>query len=772
MAKPPADAVGDRFGLRRLRVNHRNVVGSDRSVRLSDEAVAPASWRPGRAAYSPPAPNEPRTGANRTAGPSPRRPSPSCTSRPPHSPPSSLRRTLIGAAAGAVALLAAAGSAQAQVKEHAFKLATQTTAGTATFDASQKFAELVKQKSGGKMTVKVYGGGTLGKDVAVVSAMQGGTIDFCVMNTSLLAGVAKETGILDFPFVFANEKEAYAVLDGPFGKKLHEVLTPKGIVGLSYWEQGFRQIHTGKKPVTTADDIKGMKIRVIETPLYVEFMNALGANAVPLPYPELYTALEQKAIDGGTQPITNMINAKLLRGAEVPDDQQPHVQPAVDDRRQAGLGQAQRRREEDHPDRRRRGARLPAPAVGQAQHRRPDRAEEDDDRQRAARSRAHEDEGAHQGRGREVHQDRRRAAGAGDVRRTRQGTGEEVRPRHAGPLPRRRSAGVTMQSGPAVSKRPAPTFLRLTCLHAFKLATQTTAGTATFDATQKFAELVKQKSGGKMTVKVYGGGTLGKDVAVVSAMQGGTIDFCVMNTSLLAGVAKETGILDFPFVFANEKEAWTVLDGPFGKKLHDVLTPKGIVGLSYWEQGFRQIHTGKKPVSTADDIKGMKIRVIETPLYVEFMNALGANAVPLPYPELYTALEQKAIDGGTQPITNMINAKLFEVQKFLTISNHMYSPQSMIVGKPAWDKLTADEKKIIQTAADEARDFQRQLSVKLNTEGLTELKKTMTVNVLPEAERTKMKERTKGVVEKYTKIVGEPLVKEMYAELDKARAKK
>lgn len=308
--------------------------------------------------------------------------------------------------------------------------------------------------------------------------------------------------------------------------------------------------------------------------------------------------------------------------------------------------------------------------------------------------------------------------------------------------------------------------------HAFKLATQTTAGTATFDASQKFAELVKQKSGGKMTVKVFGGGTLGKDVAVVSAMQGGTIEFCVMNTSLLAGVAKETGILDFPFVFANEKEAYAVLDGPFGRKLHATLEPKGIIGLSYWEQGFRQIHTGKKPVTTADDIKGMKIRVIETPIYLDFMNALGANAVPLPYPELYTALEQKAIDGGTQPVTNVVNAKLYEVQKYLTISNHMYSPQSIIVGKPAWDKLSADEKGVIQAAADEARDFQRQLSVQRNAEGLTELKKTMTVNVLPEAERTKMKERTKAVVEKYTAIVGAPLVQEMNAELAKARARK
>jgi TRAP-type transport system periplasmic protein len=306
----------------------------------------------------------------------------------------------------------------------------------------------------------------------------------------------------------------------------------------------------------------------------------------------------------------------------------------------------------------------------------------------------------------------------------------------------------------------------------FKLATQTTAGTATYDASLKFAELVKAKSGGKLNVKVFGGGTLGKDVAVVSSMQGGTIDMCVMNSSLLAGVVREMGILDFPFVFNNEKEAYTVLDGPFGKKLHGLLAPKGVVGLSYWEQGWRQFHTGKKQITKADDLVGMKIRVIETPIYTDFMNAMGANATPLPYPELYTALEQKAIDGGTQPITNVVNAKLYEVQKYLTITNHMYSPQSILIGKKAWDSLSPADQKIVQEAADEARDYQRKISLERNAKGLEELKKLMTVNALPPAELARMADKAKPVVAKYTLIVGEPLVKEMNAEVAKVRGQK
>lgn len=305
-----------------------------------------------------------------------------------------------------------------------------------------------------------------------------------------------------------------------------------------------------------------------------------------------------------------------------------------------------------------------------------------------------------------------------------------------------------------------------------KLATQTTAGTATYDASMKFADLVKAKTGGTLAVKVYGGGTLGKDVAVVSAMQGGTIELCVMNSSLLAGVVREMGILDFPFVFRNEKEAYTVLDGAFGKRLHGLLTPKGVVGLSYWEQGWRQFHTGKKQILKADDLAGMKIRVIETPIYTDFMRAMGANPTPLPYPELYSALEQKAIDGGTQPVTNVVNAKLHEVQKYLTISNHMYSPQSILIGKKAWDSLSPTEQKAVQEAADEARDFQRKLSQERNAQGLDELKKVMTINALPPAELAKMADKAKPVVAKYTQIVGEPLVAEMNAEITRLRSQK
>jgi tripartite ATP-independent transporter DctP family solute receptor len=290
---------------------------------------------------------------------------------------------------------------------------------------------------------------------------------------------------------------------------------------------------------------------------------------------------------------------------------------------------------------------------------------------------------------------------------------------------------------------------------------------------EKFAELVKQKSGGKLNVRPFPGGVLGPDLQIVSGMQGGTIEMNVMNASLLAGNVKEMTIFDMPFLFNNAKEADAVADGPVGKKLLDKLQNRGLVGLAYWDLGFRQMHTVKRPIAKADDFKGVKMRVIPTPIYVDFLNALGATAVPMPFTETYTALEQGAIDGMTNPLLNILDGKYNEVSKHLTLTNHMYTPQAVIVSKKFWDKLSADEKKILQDAATETAGYQRKVARDEATKVLSELKKRgMIVHELSSEEINKLRERAKPVIDKYTKEIGEPLVKEVVAEVEKVRAAK
>jgi tripartite ATP-independent transporter DctP family solute receptor len=286
---------------------------------------------------------------------------------------------------------------------------------------------------------------------------------------------------------------------------------------------------------------------------------------------------------------------------------------------------------------------------------------------------------------------------------------------------------------------------------------------------EKFAELVAQKSGGKIKVQLFPGGTLGPDLQVVSAMQGGTIDLNVMNASLLAGNVKEMAVLDFPFLFNSVQEADAILDGPIGRKLMDKLPARGLVGLTYFELGFRQMHTARRPIAKADDLKGLKMRVIPTPIYVDFMNALGSNAVPMPFTETYTALEQGAIDGMTNPLLNILDGKYNEVTKNLTLTNHMYTPQIVIMSKKTWDRLSPAEQKIMREAAAEASVFQRKVARDEGVKVLDALRKSMKVIDLGPEEVARLREKAQPVIQKHTQAVGADFVAEVNAELAKVR---
>jgi tripartite ATP-independent transporter DctP family solute receptor len=287
---------------------------------------------------------------------------------------------------------------------------------------------------------------------------------------------------------------------------------------------------------------------------------------------------------------------------------------------------------------------------------------------------------------------------------------------------------------------------------------------------QKFADLVSAKSGGKLKVKVFPGGTLGGEQQVASAMQGGTVEASMMAPAQLVGMIKEFVLLDFPFSFANEREADMVLDGPVGKKLMDMMPAKGLVGLAYMEQGYRSITNSKRPINKLEDIQGLKIRTILNPLYIDMLNALGANAVPMPFPELYTAMESRAVDGQENPYSTAEASKFYEVQKYMSNTRHIYNPQMLLVSKKFWDGLSADEKKVIQDAAYESRDYQRKVAREMGEKSRQALiKHGMAINDVPAAELQRMREKVKPVVDKYAAQVGEPLVKEFQAELEKAR---
>ncbi|MBT9474512.1 TRAP transporter substrate-binding protein [Polaromonas sp.] len=303
-----------------------------------------------------------------------------------------------------------------------------------------------------------------------------------------------------------------------------------------------------------------------------------------------------------------------------------------------------------------------------------------------------------------------------------------------------------------------------------KFATQNPKGHPLVMGMEKFADIVKTKSGGKIKVNLFPGGVLGGDAPNVSALQGGTLEMVTMNSGILASQVKEFAIYDFPFLFANSKEADAVVDGPFGKKMHAKLPEKGIVGLTYWELGFRNMTNSKRPINKVEDFAGLKIRVIPNPINLDWVKALGANPTPMAFPEVYAALESKALDGQENPYSVISANKLFEVQKHLTVTNHVYNPQSVIISKKFWDALSADEKKLIGDAAVEAGKYQRQVAREAAGTALDGLKKAgMQVTELPAAEMDKLRDNMRPVIAKYAVSVGQETVKEIQEELAKAR---
>ena len=289
----------------------------------------------------------------------------------------------------------------------------------------------------------------------------------------------------------------------------------------------------------------------------------------------------------------------------------------------------------------------------------------------------------------------------------------------------------------------------------------------------KFAELVNQKSGGKMKVKTYSDGQLGGEAQTISATQGGIQEMTLVSSAPLVGIVKEYALFDFPYLFENEKEADAVLDGPVGKSLLDKLSSKNLIGLCYWENGFRNVTNSKRPIAKADDLQGLKIRTMQNPVYTDLFNTLGANAVPMAMTEVYTALETKAIDAQENPYQIIYTSKFNEVQKYVSATKHAYAPAVVMVSKKFWDKLTPDERKILQDSCAEARDYERKTTRDANAKVLKELQaKGMAFNEIPPAEIAKMRAKAKPVVDKYSKEVGEDLVKQTYAEIDKVRQQK
>lgn len=284
-------------------------------------------------------------------------------------------------------------------------------------------------------------------------------------------------------------------------------------------------------------------------------------------------------------------------------------------------------------------------------------------------------------------------------------------------------------------------------------------------AGQKFADLVSEKSGGRMKVSLYAGAVLGSDQQNLSAVRGGTLDFTTMATGLLAGINKEFMVFDLPFMFNNSQEAYALSDGPVGAELMEKLSGEGIHGLGIWDLGFRNMTNNRRPITKLEDFKGLKLRVIAAPVYIELFTQLGANPVPMTFGEVYGALESGAIDGQDNPLAVIQSGKFAEVQDYLSLTRHIYTGMPFLMSGKTWAALSADERKIIAEAAEEAKQIGRSLVQQHEATAIESLGKEMKVNELAPEEVARMREAARPVIDKFAAEAGAAVMEKASAQL-------
>jgi tripartite ATP-independent transporter DctP family solute receptor len=277
----------------------------------------------------------------------------------------------------------------------------------------------------------------------------------------------------------------------------------------------------------------------------------------------------------------------------------------------------------------------------------------------------------------------------------------------------------------------------------------------------KFKEWVEEASGGSLQVELYSGGQLGGDRDAIEGVKLGTLEMTTGGAGIFANFMPQMGITAFPFLFDSFEAAWAFNDSELNASVTDQLLAEGIRVLGHWDNGFRCITNSRRPIHTPEDLEGLKIRTPENPIILDTMTALGANPSPLPWPELYMALQQGAFDGQENPIPTIYVNKLYETQKYLAITNHVYEPMPVVISEAFWTRLSPQEQELIARAVERSQEYNRNLVQQMTKDFLLELQKAGMQVTYPD--RAAFEAKTTEVRELYRAIIGTELVDQVYA---------
>jgi len=271
----------------------------------------------------------------------------------------------------------------------------------------------------------------------------------------------------------------------------------------------------------------------------------------------------------------------------------------------------------------------------------------------------------------------------------------------------------------------------------------------------KFKDLLETGSNGKFTVEIYPNAQLAGDVEAVESTQAGDITIAAPSTGILSNFSTALQVFDLPFIFKDTNSAYEVFDGPVGTELLKDLENSGLVGLGFSENGWRQLTTAKGPITSPDQMKGVKLRTMKVPIHLSFWEDIGANPTPMAFTEVFTALSQGVIDGEENPLQIIHSMKFYEPNKYITMTGHIFDPEPIVISKKFFDGLSADDQQLFRDAAKQSIDYQRELNKDLDSElrkKLTELGAVIT-DLTPE-QRTPWMEKVRPTYEEYVDKIG------------------
>ncbi|RSL33975.1 TRAP transporter substrate-binding protein [Salibacterium salarium] len=287
-----------------------------------------------------------------------------------------------------------------------------------------------------------------------------------------------------------------------------------------------------------------------------------------------------------------------------------------------------------------------------------------------------------------------------------------------------------------------------------------------YEGAMKFKELVEEQTD-DFEVEVYHSGQIAGDREAAEMLQQGTLEITIPSTSPMVNFVPEYGVFDLPFTIPNEEVADAVLDGPFGDKMLGMLEDQGMVGLAWWENGFRNLTNSSKPVSSVDDLEGLDLRTMENDIHLDAWNAMGANPTPMAFPELFSALQQGTIDGQENPYPTIDTSNFYEVQDYLSGTNHVYTPFIFLISKQIWDGFSEEQQTILREAAVEAGKFNRERNREVADESLEMLKEEMEFSEITDEELERFRDAVEPVIEDHKSSIGAEVVDEYLAEIEK-----